>query len=314
MQFHVQQAFRALLLLGFSAMLYMMHFSGEIHLLINPKYLILSQAAAFIFLIMFFIQITRVWTFQEAEDQNACAHADECCSHDHGTTAFSLKKLLSYSIIILPLITGFILPAKVLDSSIADKKGIMLSIAGSSKGGTETKKESSAGQPPAGSESQSGVDPSTPTETATVTGFENEKSEEEYQKWMDQLNNSSIIDFNDSIFSTYYEEISSNIAKYQGRKISLQGFVYKEEGFAKNQLVVSRFLVTHCVADASIIGFLSEFAEAEKIEKDTWIRIEGEIQQGTYMGNPVPLLKVSKWEEIKEPDAPYLYPISIRRN
>ncbi|PLR99063.1 TIGR03943 family putative permease subunit [Bacillus sp. T33-2] len=80
----------------------------------------------------------------------------------------------------------------------------------------------------------------------------------------------------------------------------MYGFVYKEDGFTENQLVVSRFLVTHCIADAGLIGFLSEFPDAAKIEKDKWIKIEGIIESGSYMGNPLPVIKVSKWEEMKE--------------
>ena len=324
MQFHAQQAARSLILLGFSVMLYMMHFTGKIYLFINPKYIMLSQAAAFIFLILFFIQITRVWTVDSSNGHDDCHNGDACCSadyshhHDHGTTPFSLKKLLSYSIILLPLLTGFLLPAKVLDASIANKKGAMLSIAGSSKNSADNK------QNPNGTQTEQDMDRNDlqtdqedyipADDNAIITGYENEKSEEEYDKLMKQLENSSSIDFNDSIFSTYYEEISSNIDKYQGRNVSMKGFVYKEEGFSENQLVVSRFLVTHCVADASIIGFLSEFPDAAKIKKDTWIKIEGVIETGSYLDTPIPLLRVSKWEEIEEPEVPYLYPISIRRN
>jgi putative membrane protein len=317
MKFHPQQAARSLILLGFSVLIYMMHYTGEILLFINPKYLLLSQAAAFIFFILFFIQVTRVWTVKVADASKSCGHEDGCCSqdhdhnHDHGDTPFNVKKLVSYSIILLPLLTGFILPAKVLDSSIADKKGAMLSIAGSSKKGNEKEeiKDQSGQYTP-----ETNQDPILQDDTATVTGYENEKSEAEYDKLMKQLEKSPLIDFNDSFFSTYYEEISSNIDKFQGRKVSLNGFVYKEEGFSQNQLVVSRFLVTHCVADASIIGFLSEFPEASKIEKDTWIKVEGVIETSTYMDTPIPLIKVTKWQEIKEPESPYLYPISIRRN
>lgn len=320
MQFHAQQAVRALILLGFSAMLYMMHFTGDIHLFINPKYILLSQAAAFLFLLLFFIQITRIWTIRSSGNEDTCGH-DDCCSHDHlhdhGTTPFTLKKLLSYSIIILPLLTGFMLPAKVLDSSIADKKGAMLSIAGSSKSGGEKKASPTASEEETVKDDPgqaSDQDTATPEGTETATGYENEQTEEEYNRMMKELEEGSTIVFNDSIYSSYYEEISSNIEKFQGRKVNLYGFVYKEEGFTENQLVVSRFLVTHCIADASIIGFLSEFPDAAKIEKDTWIKIEGIIQSGAYMGNPLPVIKVSKWEETKEPDTPYLYPVSIRRD
>ncbi|WP_079504577.1 TIGR03943 family putative permease subunit [Mesobacillus jeotgali] len=331
MQFHAQQAARSLILLGFSVMLYMLHFTDKIYLFINPKYLLLSQTAAFLFLVLFFIQITRVWTIKGAQDHDSCNHGNQCCSHDgpdhdhhhdHGTTPFTVKKLMSYSIIVLPLLTGFLLPAKVLDSAVADKKGAMLSIAGSSKSSQDSKTIGETSKQADNQETGDSVQ--IPDEagqgtviaegTDTATGYENLMTDAEYNKKMKELETGSTIIFNDSIYSSYYEEISSDIDKFQGRKVSLYGFVYKEEGFAENQLVVSRFLVTHCVADASIIGFLSEFPDAAKIEKDTWIKIEGVIGTGSYMDNPIPLVKVVKWEIAKEPEVPYLYPVSIKRD
>jgi putative membrane protein len=42
---------------------------------------------------------------------------------DDGCSPFNTKKLIAYLVIVFPLVTGFLLPAKVLDASIADKKG-----------------------------------------------------------------------------------------------------------------------------------------------------------------------------------------------
>ena len=127
MRFHFQQAIRALILLVFSTLLFKLHFTGEITKFINPKYEALSQIASILFLILFFIQMTRIWTVEE-HSHPYCDHEDHDCSHhhDHGDSPFHIKKLISYLIIAVPLITGFLLPPKVLDASIADKKGAML--------------------------------------------------------------------------------------------------------------------------------------------------------------------------------------------
>ncbi|WP_121614094.1 DUF1980 domain-containing protein [Mesobacillus foraminis] len=42
--------------------------------------------------------------------------------HHHHDSGSNLKRLLSYTVIVFPLLTGFYLPAKVLDASIAKKK------------------------------------------------------------------------------------------------------------------------------------------------------------------------------------------------
>lgn len=126
MKINFQQAFRAFILLVFSGLLFKLNYSGEIAKFINPKYVKLSIVASFIFFILSIIQITRIRTI-EKKYNHACDHNNhndsQSCHHDHGTSPFTKKKLFAYVIIVFPLVTGYFLPAKFLDASIAEKKG-----------------------------------------------------------------------------------------------------------------------------------------------------------------------------------------------
>ncbi|CAM5502159.1 TIGR03943 family protein OS=Lysinibacillus sphaericus OX=1421 GN=LS41612_12720 PE=4 SV=1 [Lysinibacillus sphaericus] len=113
------------------------------------------------------------------------------------------------------------------------------------------------------------------------------------------------------IFSVYYEDINNNLSQYQGKKIRLSGFVLKETDLLENQFVISRFLITHCVADASIIGFLTEMPEAASLQEDSWIEAEGTIDIGYYNGVELPIIRIEQWKNIQEPAEPYIYPIDI---
>lgn len=309
MIFSVQQAARALILLAFSVLILKMHFSGDITKFINPKYENLSMTAAILFMGLFMIQITRIWT-TKAKSHHNCSHDDHHCGHDHGDSTFTSKKLLSYLVIIFPLVTGFVLPAKVLDASIADKKGAMLMLA--KKNQTKTPTENVGDNSPSDTKpedsqvSDDNLDTNPPLEGAA------EISQDELDKLLQQLEQSQAIDLNDYVFSTYYEEISSDITKYKGKTIKLTGSVYKEEGLPENQLVISRFLITHCVADASIVGFLSEFEDAASLSQDTWIEAEGVLDIGLYGGIELPMIKITKWKKTNEPKEPYLYPINVK--
>ena len=136
MIFHFQQAVRALILISFTALILKLHITGEITKFINPKYVGLSQTASVIFLILFFIQITRIWSVKN-KNHHPCDHDHETSNcghshdhnHDHGDTPFNSKKFISYAIIVFPLLTGFLLPSKVLDASIVNKKGGMAILA-----------------------------------------------------------------------------------------------------------------------------------------------------------------------------------------
>ncbi|MDZ5472370.1 TIGR03943 family protein [Bacillus sp. 31A1R] len=312
MKFSYQQAFRAMILLAFSAMLFKLHFTGEITKFINPKYVGLSQSASVIFLILFFIQITRIWSVKEHSDGH-CHHEDHVCGHDHGVSAFNTKKLVSYMIIIIPLITGFLLPAKVLDSSIAAKKGGMAVLSSQNSSQKDSQKDTS-------NQDSTDTDQVTQSDTQVddnpldpgLAANQEVISKEEFDQIKQKLELASNIEMNDFVYNTYYEEISKDVKKFKGRKIELKGFVYKEEGFQDNQFVLSRFLVTHCVADASIIGFLSELSGASNIEQDTWIEANGVLDITNYNGMELPYIKITEWKSISPPKEPYLYPISVK--
>ncbi len=78
---------------------------------------------------------------------------------------------------------------------------------------------------------------------------------------------------NEKMYAVYYDEISRDIKQYKGKEISFNEFVYKEDAFAENQLVIGRYLITHCVAEASIVGFLSEIEKAGTVPENTSIKV-----------------------------------------
>lgn len=307
MRLHFQQALRAFILLAFSTMLFKLHYTGDIIKFINPKYEVLSQIASIIFLVLFFIQVTRIWSAKVRENSHHhCDHHDHACHHDHGNSPFNAKKLISYLVIIFPLVTGFLLTPKVLDASIANKKGAMLILSNQTKASEEDKNKlgTEESQQEEMYEYDNPIDPNLENQEAI--------SQEEYNEIMKQLEQKNTIEMNDYAYAAYYEEIGKNLDKYMGKKIKIKGFVYKEDGLPSNQLVISRFLITHCVADASIIGFLSEFSDAPTVATDTWIEAEGVLDVTSFNGNKLPILKITDWKKINEPKQPYLYPISIK--
>ncbi|QGQ46336.1 TIGR03943 family putative permease subunit [Metabacillus sediminilitoris] len=326
MIFNFQQAIRALILLAFTILIFHLHFTGDITKFINPKYVGLSQSASIIFLLLFFIQITRIWTNRENHhDRCHHNHDDHNCEHhhDHGNTPFTVKKLFSYLIIISPLLSGFLLPAKILDAAIAEKKGGMailtnqkqMADAGLNNGSSENNNKT-------GTEERY-VDDNTEEneidenllihENADPNDLEqNTITKDEYEQLTQELLQNSNIVMDEAMFATYYDEISMNIDKYKGKNIELTGFVYKEAGLKQEQLVISRYLISHCVADASIIGFLTELPEASSIKEDTWIKAKGILDVTTYNGTVLPYIKITNWEKVSEPKEPYLYPLNIK--
>ena len=303
MKFHFQHFLKALLLGLFTLFFANLHLTGDISKYINPKYDYMSKMAAILFIILLLIQLTRIW--QEKHSHHACSHS---CDHDHGNNHWSFKRIIGYSIVAFPIITGFMIPPATLDSSIAANKGFLLSQDNSEQKDEDT----AAGSLMEDAESlveKENIDIYSSDVDDIALPNENYVSESEYDEKFRLLQESDTIQMADDMFSTYYAEINDNPKSYAGKKIKMSGFVFKEEGFTGNQLVLSRFLITHCIADASIIGFLSEFNGADTIKEDTWVDIEGVLELGSYGGSELPIIKVTSLNVIDEPSEPYIYPV-----
>lgn len=291
-RFRIQQFLKVIILAAFALFFTKLHASGDITKYINPKYEMMSYMAIWIFSFFFTIQIFRIWV-DNGDHHTNCQHD---CGHDHSHSAPLPRKWVSYSIILFPLVTGFALSPSVLDSSIAAKKGTILPQSNNSYSNLW-------------GESVSESDSIDIQEDQEAMPNDNFLSKVELDKKIKNLDNSELIEMEEDIFSVYYERIMSNPKEFQGRKIRISGFVYREDGMELNQLVISRFLITHCIADASFIGLLTQFEQASNFKEDTWLVIEGTLDITTYNGVELPILKATEWKVMDEPAQPYVYPV-----
>ncbi|GLC89058.1 TIGR03943 family putative permease subunit [Lysinibacillus piscis] len=288
MKVHFQQVVKAIILLAFSAMIASLHVTDNIQKFINPKYEYLSITASLLFFMLFIVQVTRILSFSAVKHHH--------CSHDHEI------KLFSYIIILLPIISGFVFPAQLMDAAMAEKKGGVLMLAKQQQAKIED--YLTTNEPIVENIYDAEPDPG-------LLEGKQEMTKQEYDTLKKQLVAKPIIQMTDKDYTIYYEDINNNLSTYIGRKIQLKGFILKEEDFAENQLVLSRFFITHCIADASIVGFLAEFPEAISLQEDTWLEAIGTLAITELNGSYLPVIKIEEWVQIEEPQTPYLYPIDI---
>ncbi|MCI3918848.1 TIGR03943 family protein [Paenibacillus sp. TRM 82003] len=260
-----------MLLLAFAGLLFKLHYTGEISSYINMKYSLLSQAASVLFILLFLIQFNRIWAPRHVHSPETCELGHEDCDHDHGGTGWSLKTLLAYAIIGFPLITGYSMPSKTLDAAMASKKGTVLA------------------KPVAHSEAE-------------------EHSEGLHADKIDEFEGLQTIVMTESDFVSYAETITMHPDRVAGKKIKISGFVYREPEMEREHLLISRFMISHCVADAGMIGFLTEWDNADLLEEDTWVELEGTLEVTQTYSHAMPIIKVENWKEIHTPAMPYVYP------
>lgn len=310
LRMNVRQLLRSIILAGFTGFFVKLHYTGEINQFVNPTYDVLSQIALGIFAFLFIIQLFRVWEVRHVH-QHDCAD-DYHCHHHHESSSF-FRRFIGYAIIIFPLLTGFMLSPVTLDASIAAKKGGILPQASQNENNNgENPLEEGGETPSPTTESESSTDnDDIQLEHSEPVENNNYFTENEFDQAKEDLFTLDTIHMNEQMYAAYYQEIDENLSSFIGKKIKVDGFVYREEGMEENQLVLSRFYMFHCVADASIIGFLSEFEEANTFKEDTWLELEGTIQATTYNGVEIPIIKAEKWTESEQPEDPYVYPALI---
>ncbi|MBE0601654.1 MAG: TIGR03943 family protein [Firmicutes bacterium] len=77
-------------------------------------------------------------------------------------------------------------------------------------------------------------------------------------------------------------------AALEGRTVTLYGFVYRDESFEEDMILVSRLMITCCAADASIAGFHVRVYPGIDLQLNDWIRVTGTIKTKSmlYYGTP----------------------------
>jgi uncharacterized repeat protein (TIGR03943 family) len=96
-------------------------------------------------------------------------------------------------------------------------------------------------------------------------------------------------------------------ADMNGSEARLIGFVYRDERFAADQFMVSRFILSCCVADATPAGLIVEWPDSATLEENQWVDISGQFRATSFNGITVPVLVVEEIKQVDPPSLPYLY-------
>ncbi|MEM7794011.1 MAG: TIGR03943 family protein [Cyanobacteria bacterium P01_C01_bin.118] len=95
---------------------------------------------------------------------------------------------------------------------------------------------------------------------------------------------------------------------YTGQDVKVSGFVIHPDEWSEDYLMVSRFVLTCCAADAYPVGLPVQLAVSrEAYTPDGWLEIEGKMVTATINGQRQLTIEPTKIETIPEPRNPYEY-------
>lgn len=121
-------------------------------------------------------------------------------------------------------------------------------------------------------------------------------------------NEKSII-ISDEEYYPWLVEIFNNPKKYIGYSIKLKACILKdEECLSKNQFILSRQLMTCCVADLVNVGFIGNYADTKSLKENSWVTVDGILIIGKYEGKNEIQIDVKNISPSKAPKETFLYP------
>lgn len=186
-------------------------------------------------------------------------------------------------VVLIACLTPLAFPPKMLDSSMAEQKGMMY---------TRPQKSVAESNPDTGLSQEV----TEPQDYLTIFGGERDLIKE-------NTNADGIITITPINYLEILLDIMDYRDKYVGKEIEVDGFIMYHTSLGENQYLVSRYAVACCAADAVIVGFVAE--GTPPYPDNTWVKMRGKIVRLDNDSQPV--VQVSTVEEISTPADPYIY-------
>ncbi len=95
---------------------------------------------------------------------------------------------------------------------------------------------------------------------------------------------------------------------YSGQKVKVRGFVIHPSELPPEYLLLSRFVITCCAADAYPVGLPVKLTQnRQAYPQDSWLEVEGEMITQDLQNKRQLTIQASSLKPIQEPQNPYEY-------
>ncbi|WP_310423572.1 TIGR03943 family putative permease subunit [Chamaesiphon sp. VAR_48_metabat_135_sub] len=93
---------------------------------------------------------------------------------------------------------------------------------------------------------------------------------------------------------------------YLGQKVNINGFVFYPKDLPANYLMLSRFVITCCAADAYPVALPVKFiGTRQNYPQDSWFQVKGKAIVETFSGSRQLVIEASEIKSIPTPKNPY---------
>ncbi|WP_028400003.1 TIGR03943 family putative permease subunit [Ectobacillus panaciterrae] len=270
---------RGIIMLGFGMLLFKLLITGDIENFIAPKMLKFIGFTLFVSLLLGSMQILRSGEMK----QYHC----ECGNHSLPKTTIGSISL--YALFLLPIVSAFLFSGAAIDGKVAAKRGVTL---------TGVQQAAAPDKSVAGLLSDTEEQPPQTIQQPPKGYYENLER---------KLLGSSSIEVNDDNYISAMDVIGQDVEGFAGKQISFTGFVHREEDLGKDKIVIARYGITCCVADASVLGMLAVGLNTSSLQEGEWIQVTGTLGKTTYIDTLLPIVQLQKIEKVAAPKTQYVY-------
>lgn len=281
---------RAIILLGYTFYITELVSSGNLIYYIAPRMMPYVKFASILLFGMAMVQVYLALHSKREENMY-----DQVCDCEPIPARSKVINMGIYSLFIAPLLLGFILPDTAMGSSVASIKGMNL---GADASLSQNLVKTTTNTKPL----------VTKDDTALKEMFPADQFTEDYAILAMKLYDKELITIAEEGFMELLTSIDLYIDNFIGKKVTMTGFVYREDDMLPNQFVISRLAMQCCSADTAPYGIMVESDTANQYAEDTWVEVTGIIGKTTYNANTIMKIDGEQLVMTEPSTTPYIYP------
>ena len=98
-------------------------------------------------------------------------------------------------------------------------------------------------------------------------------------------------------------DIARKMKDFTGKRVITEGLVYVDPNVPADHLMLFRFAIFCCAADATPVWVLVKTEGKASFENESWIQVDGTLEIVNRQGNDIPLIRAKKITRMKPPPA-----------
>lgn len=281
---------RLIICFGIAFLLLHITLTGELSLFLNPRLQPLILITAVLLMILGWVQVGNM------------GHRP---LHRTGVTG--------YLLLLAPLLFYFLAPPSGLDVSMASKKGVQYLSPQAARNEQFVLNKEDTSTRIKGESQESTQDDSKDIREETAPASEEENTEtgpesnNYYEQIVHDLKKMPVITLGEKTYLDRLNTLQMYEQEVTGKEIKIKGFIFYPNDTPDDMVLISRYAMTCCAADASVVGIFTRIPKSDQLKEGTWVEVQGVLEFMETEHGRFPFTKPTQYHKVDAPKDPYVY-------